>query len=137
MNLRAPIAGLAAIAPGALHAAQPAYSPAGNVLQVLAGLAVVLLVMWSCVRILKRYAAGRQAAAGALRVLGGVAVGQRERVVMVEVGETWLVLGVAPGRVNALHVMGKLHDPAPATMAATPASGFAASLARFTQRGAR
>jgi flagellar protein FliO/FliZ len=141
MSLRASIAGVIAIASGALHAAEstatPTYSPAGNVLQVLAGLAVVLLVMWSCVRLLKRYAAGCQAAAGALRVLGGVAVGQRERVVMVEVGETWLVLGVAPGRVNALHVMGKLPDPAPATMAPTPASGFAASLARFTQRGAQ
>jgi flagellar protein FliO/FliZ len=138
MSLRASIAALTATASGALHAAQaaaqPAYSPAGNVLQVLAGLAVVLLVMWSCVRVLKRYAAGRQAAAGALRVLGGIAVGQRERVVMVEVGETWLVLGVAPGRVNALHVMGKLPDSAPATMAPAPASGFAASLARFTQR---
>ena len=125
------------LAAGGLHAAEaaatPAYSPAGNVLQVLAGLVAVLLVMWACVRVLKRYAAGRQAAGGALRVLGGVAVGQRERVVMVEVGDTWLVLGVAPGRVNALHVMGKLPD----TAAATPASGFTASLARFTQKGPR
>jgi flagellar protein FliO/FliZ len=141
MNHVRAFVGITAIASGALHAADstatPAYSPAGNVLQVLAGLAVVLLVMWACVRALKRYGAGRQAAAGALRVLGGVAVGQRERVVMVEVGETWLVLGVAPGRVNALHVMGKLPDPAPAPMAPAPVSGFAASLARFTHRGAR
>ncbi len=137
---RASLAALCAAASQALQAAEaapPPYSPAGNVLQVLAGLAVVLLVMWACARMLKRYGAGRQASAGALRVLGGVAVGQRERVVMVEVGGTWVLVGVAPGRVNALHVMDKLPDAAPPAGAEAAGSGFAASLARFTQRNAR
>jgi flagellar protein FliO/FliZ len=34
-------------------------------------------------------------------------VGQRERVVLVEVADTWLVIGVAPGHVTALHSMPK------------------------------
>jgi flagellar protein FliO/FliZ len=41
-------------------------------------------------------------------------VGPRERVVIVEVEDTWLVVGVAPGRVNALHQMPK------GRLAATP-----------------
>lgn len=137
MKLHALPAAWLAAACGALNAAEapavPAYSPAGNVLQVLFGLAIVLLVMWGCARLLKRYSGARGSAAGALRVLGGVAVGQRERVVMVEVGETWLIVGVAPGRVNALHVMPRLAD-APQAPAPAPAGGFAASLARFTGR---
>ena len=40
-------------------------------------------------------------------VIGGSAVGQRERVVLVEVADTWLVIGVAPGHVTALHSMPK------------------------------
>jgi Flagellar biogenesis protein len=40
-----------------------------------------------------------------MRVLGGVAVGPRERLLLVEIGETWLVVGVAPGRVSAVHAM--------------------------------
>ena len=32
-------------------------------------------------------------------------VGQRERVVVVEIGNTWLVLGIAAGQVRALHTM--------------------------------
>lgn len=123
----------------AAHAADgaaPVYSPAGNILQVVLGLAVVLFVMWACLRALKRYGAGRQAAAGTLRVLGGVAVGQRERVVMIEVGETWLLVGVAPGCVNALHVMAKMPEAPASTVPPTPTSGFAARLARLTQRGA-
>jgi flagellar protein FliO/FliZ len=40
-----------------------------------------------------------------MRVIGGVALGTRERLVLVEVGETWLVIGVAPGQVSAVHAM--------------------------------
>jgi flagellar protein FliO/FliZ len=32
-------------------------------------------------------------------------VGQRERVVVVEIGDDWLVLGVAAGQVRALHTL--------------------------------
>ena len=55
-----------------------------------------------------------------LRVVAGAAVGQRERVVVVEVGSTWLVLGVAPGSVTALHQM-----PSVALDAQTAAPGAA------------
>ncbi len=44
---------------------------------------------------------------GRYKVIGGSAVGQRERVVLVEVADTWLVVGVAPGHVTALHSMPK------------------------------
>jgi flagellar protein FliO/FliZ len=42
-------------------------------------------------------------------------VGQRERVVVVEVGATWLVLGVTSNQVNTLHSL-------PAQAAAAPAA---------------
>lgn len=38
-----------------------------------------------------------------IRYLGGISVGQRERIVLIEVGETQLLIGVAPGRVEKLH----------------------------------
>ncbi|HAN55494.1 MAG TPA: flagellar assembly protein FliO, partial [Betaproteobacteria bacterium] len=41
----------------------------------------------------------------AVRVVGGVSVGGRERVLIVEVADQWIVVGVAPGRVNALATM--------------------------------
>jgi flagellar protein FliO/FliZ len=66
-------------------------------------LAAVVLVGW----ILKRINLPQQGAGNALKVISGVAVGQRERIVLVEVNDTWLVVGVAPGQVNALHTMPK------------------------------
>ena len=99
-------------------------------MHVLFGLAIVLLVMWACAWALKRYTGAKHTGAGSLRVVGAVAVGQRERVVMVEVGETWLIVGVAHGHVSALHTMARLPAAAPPAGAQQPAGGFAA---RFTQ----
>ena len=93
---------------------RPAFVPppvaamsSGSVLQVVLSLllvlAAVVLVGW----ILKRINLPQQSAGNALKVISGVAVGQRERIVLVEVNDTWLVVGVAPGQVNALHSMPK------------------------------
>ena len=47
------------------------------------------------------------AQAGLVKVVGTASVGPRERVVVVEVDGTWLVLGVGGGQVRSLHTMGK------------------------------
>src|SRR5690554_6167846 len=47
-----------------------------------------------------------------LRVVSQTAVGARERVVVVDVGGTWLVLGVGGGQVNRLHEMPAPPHPA-------------------------
>jgi flagellar protein FliO/FliZ len=93
---------------------RPVYTPppasavsSGSVVQVIVSLlfvlAAIVLVAW----ILKRINMPQNAVGSALRVVSGVAVGQRERIVLVEVNDTWLVVGVAPGQVTALHTMPK------------------------------
>jgi flagellar protein FliO/FliZ len=44
-------------------------------------------------------------AQGAIRVVGSAAVGPRERVVVVEIEDARLVLGVGSGNVRLLHVL--------------------------------
>ncbi len=79
----------------------------GSIFQVIFSLlfvlAAIVLVAW----ILKRINMPQNATGSALKVVSGVAVGQRERIVLVEVNDTWLVVGVAPGQVTALHTMPK------------------------------
>jgi flagellar protein FliO/FliZ len=92
---------------------------ATSLVQSLVGLLIVLALIAGAAWVLKRFAAQPGGASGAVRVIAGAAVGQRERVVLVEVGGTWLVLGVAPGQVRALHTMQKAElemraPPAPA-----------------------
>lgn len=72
--------------------------------QTLALLVVALLAAggtW----LLARAARPRFGNSRLLRVITSVNVGPRERVVIVEAGESWLVLGVAPGRVSSLHTL--------------------------------
>ncbi len=98
---------------------------ASSFVQMLLGLALVLglivLASWA----LRRAGGARIASASAIKVLTAASVGPRERVVLVEIGDTWLVLGVAPGRVSPLHQL-----PRQAVPLAEPATGgFAAWLA--------
>ena len=79
-------------------------------LQVLLGLGSVLAAIAGSAWLLKRLGPGQVAASGALRVVGGVAIGPKERVVLVDVGDTRLVLGVAPGHVSTLHQMPRPAD---------------------------
>jgi len=99
---------------------QPYIPPApavtsGSILQVIFSLLLVLAAVVVVAWVLKRINQPLQGAGNALKVVSGVAVGQRERIVLVEVNDTWLVVGVAPGQVNALHTMPKGQLPASAT----------------------
>lgn len=113
-------------------AAEPVRSfGAAGLLQAGLGLAVVLALIFLCAWVARRF--GLQQAGGGrlLKVVSSAMVGQRERVVVVEIGGAWLVLGVAAGRVNALHTMPaqKLTEPE----AAPPLGGLAGASA-FSQR---
>ena len=82
----------------------PAVISTESTLQMMGGLILVLaIITW----LLKRFALIPTTATGTLKVVATTGIGQRERVVVVEIDNTWLVLGVAPGRVNKLHAMDK------------------------------
>ncbi|MEH6625199.1 MAG: flagellar biosynthetic protein FliO [Motiliproteus sp.] len=59
-----------------------------------------------------------------LKVVASVAMGTRERLVLVQAGEQQLLLGVAPGRINLIQAF----DQAIINPQETPASQFAARL---------
>lgn len=80
--------------------------------QMLLGLGVVVALLLAALWLLKRLAGARRGA-GPLKILGATAVGPRERVVVVEVAGKVLVLGVAPGRVTALHSLDAADLPGP------------------------
>jgi flagellar protein FliO/FliZ len=87
--------------------AEPAISAAGSLMQVFIGLVAVLLLIAGTAWVAKRLGVTQGGASSLLRVVSSASVGTRERVVVVEVGESWLVVGVAPGSVNALMTLPK------------------------------
>lgn len=105
----------------------------GGLLNMLLGLIVVLAVIAGLAWMVRRTGALQGGAAGALRVLGGLSMGARERVVLVQVGDKQLLLGVAPGRVQTLYV---LDEPIVLGAPGRPATGsFAANLSAALKRG--
>ena len=78
---------------------------AGNLLQLSFGLLVVLAAIVGSAWLLRRYGRLQSGVDGALRIIGGLSMGPRERVVLVQVGKQQLLLGVAPGRIQTLHVL--------------------------------
>ena len=68
-------------------------------------LILIIGVILLCGYLLKRFSPQRALHGQLLRVIASTSVGQRERVVIVEVDSTWLVLGVANGQVSKFHEM--------------------------------
>ena len=94
-------------APALAHAAQ---NDSGNMVTVLMSLFLILgafvLVAW----LVRRYmpGVGKQ---GVVKVVGATMVGPRERVVVIEVENTWLLLGVGAGQVRLLDKRDKPDTP--------------------------
>ena len=85
-------------------------------LQVLGSFVVVILLLVAVLVLLKRFNGVSTSMGGDMRVVSSVGVGQRERAVLLQVGEQQVLLGVGPGNVRALHVF---DEPA---VTATPSS---------------
>ncbi|WP_414720282.1 flagellar biosynthetic protein FliO [Trinickia sp.] len=77
----------------------------GAVLQTLVGLAVVIGLVFACAWLARRFGLQPSARGNVVRTVGGVSLGGKERVAVVEIGDTWLVLGAAPGNVRLLHTL--------------------------------
>lgn len=122
---------------GALQAAPAAASApdsAGSLLQVLFGLVAVLGLMAGAAWLLKRLNGAGTGPGSAVRIVGGVSVGSRERVLVLEVGEQWIVVGVGAGRVNALSTMPRQADTAIAAPAAPAGPNFSGWLRQISER---
>jgi flagellar protein FliO/FliZ len=81
-------------------AADSAAGVAGMLLSLVLILGLFVLAAWLAKRYMPQL--GKQ---GPVRVVGSTMVGPRERVVVVEVEDTWLVLGVGAGQVRTLHTL--------------------------------
>ncbi|WP_293761875.1 flagellar biosynthetic protein FliO [uncultured Aquitalea sp.] len=100
-----------AMAAGAVDAP----TPFSSLLQVIFGLGLVLAAIVGVAWLFRRVQGGMLGVGSRIRVVSGAMVGQREKVVIIEVEGEWLVLGVTNHNVNLLSRM-----PRPADADARP-----------------
>ena len=112
---------LSAMAEDATPAVSPSTLFTGDyLLQVVGSFVVVILLLVVVLIMLKRFNGVSASIGGDLRVISSVGVGQRERAVLLQVGEQQILLGVGPGNVRSLHVF----DEPAVTSAASASPSF-------------
>ena len=119
------------------HAASPivvaapgAGPAAGGVASVTLALLVVLAAIFAFAWLARRVR-GIGRSGNALDVIAEMPLGPKERAVLLKVGTEQVLIGVAPGRVSALHV---LREPVELPKAATATTPTAASFGALLKR---
>ncbi|MFP4137049.1 MAG: flagellar biosynthetic protein FliO [Halomonas sp.] len=104
-----------------------------------AALGLVLAILFIAAAAIRRWGPYQRRRGGQLRVIDSTLVGPKERVAIVQVKETWLVLGVGNGRVEMLHSLPADHaaeDEDPSRALFEPGDSFATRFAKALKRNA-
>lgn len=76
--------------------------------QIMLSLILVLLIIFLAAWILRRYSRFPGVADGNLKVIGALSVGQRERIILLQVGQEQILVGVTSNKITTLH---QLEEP--------------------------
>lgn len=77
----------------------------GGLLQMATGLVLVLMLILAVAWFAKRFGRFQGVTTDRLRLMGGVHLGNRERILLVQAEDVRLVVGVSPGCIRTLHVL--------------------------------
>ena len=107
----------------------PEASQIGN---LILSLTLVVGAIVGCLWLIKRLSNINQPSGAKLKVLASMSLGTRERALLVQAGDTQMLLGIAPGRVSQLHVFA---EPVITENDAESSAPFAAQLASLLPKG--
>ncbi|SDS17010.1 flagellar protein FliO/FliZ [Halopseudomonas sabulinigri] len=135
---------LSLLAPGMVYAAQEPAAAAvgaassgsllGQLLQLGLGLAVVVGLIFGLGYLMRRVGPLAPQGGQHIKLVSSLPLGPRDRLLLVDVGGTQMLLGTSPGRINTLHVFEQ--PVADLSSAAAGNSDFARKLQAMLKRGA-
>ncbi len=98
-----PTAVLAQQASSAIAVVEPLST--SYLMKLTSGLILVVVTIFGIAWLLKRLKLTQQTQNGLLKVVAGLPLGTRERIVVLQVGEEQILLGLSPGRIEKLHIL--------------------------------
>lgn len=125
---------IALLLAGPLHAesAAPGVS-AGSIVQGVFGLLLIIGLLIGAAYALRRFGGpSALGQSGPIRIVAGLAVGTRERILLIEVEDSWIVVGVTATQMRTLHTLPKGELPEADTRHGSPP--FATWLKQFAER---
>ena len=87
---------------------EPISSP--YLLKLTGGLLLVVAIIFVLAWLVKRFNLGQQSQGGLIKIVSGVSIGTRDRIVLLQVGEEQILVGLTPGRIEKLHTLAKPLD---------------------------
>jgi flagellar biosynthetic protein FliO len=123
-------AALAGARPAPATAIDPAQAPSatGSLLTTVFSLILVLGLLVGLAWLLKRFGPKTITGGAHVKLVGALSVGARERILVVEVGGQWIVVGASPGRMNSLATLPRPDDADGYDAAAGTATGAPGAL---------
>lgn len=128
---------LAAMAPGVLSAAELGEGTTvvgpGEIVNTALSLLLIVGAIMALAWLLNRLQGGRSNNGGLINVIASRALGAKERLLLVEVGERQIVLGVTASQISTLHV---LDEPVSVESSAFEQANFGERLRKALKSGA-
>lgn len=99
--------------PPSLLAAEPitTATSTGGAFQMVVGLLVVLAILIGGAWLLRRFVSLPTTTRSPLKIITGLSLSPRDRLIVIQVGERQILLGLSPGRIQTLHVLEQPLDP--------------------------
>jgi flagellar protein FliO/FliZ len=63
--------------------------------------ALILLLAW----LVKKFNLNQQSHSGLIKIIAGLSIGTRDRIVLLQIGEEQILVGLTPGRIEKLHTL--------------------------------
>jgi flagellar protein FliO/FliZ len=117
-----------------LSAAEPLSS--AYLVKLVFGLVVVLAMVFLFAWAMKKFSLVQSHGSGPIKLVSSIAVGQRERIALLQVGDEQVLIGLTPGRIEKLHEMKRCVQVADRENEAEDSS-FRARLDQMMKKGRR
>ncbi len=76
----------------------------GPAIRTILSLTAVLAVLGACAWFVQRLRSGSHLKGGLIEIVSGVSLGNKEKVVLIRIGDEQIVVGVSPAGMTSLHV---------------------------------
>ncbi len=105
---------------------EPISSP--YLMKLTGGLILVVLVIFIFAWLVKKLNLNQYSHNGLIKIIAGLSIGTRDRIVLLQVGEEQILVGLTPGRIEKLHT---LAQPLEATGEQALSGSFASKINRL------
>ena len=110
-------------APLMVHADTTSTTASTGLLQILSALVFVIFIMLAAAWAFKRISPINNNNKVNVKIVGGTNIGHREKIMVIEVANQWIIVGVTANQINTLTTMEKI-DVEPENITTTSATPF-------------